>query len=239
MKRVGFYLLSIFVSTTLFAGEGEVLISSQLMGTTLYVDNEKNTTIEKEITLLKLQEGTHVLKVAKPINEQCQKYGKKEIYVSSDSSQQVTLALKKKLEPTEEYQKILDKKEGIKAQRFHRSKCMIVSDRKLGLMWQDDDIPNSTKRDLNAAKKYCNELEFSIFDDWRLPTYEELLTIVDYDRYDSSIVRSFQSSFSQKYWSISADVAAPNYAWIIDFHQGKTGSTMNSERHHVRCVRNK
>jgi len=227
------------MASTLFAKEGKVVVHYESNHGTLYVDGKKNISLTKEVTPLMLEEGDHLLKVVEPINEQCQKYGEKEVYISSYGSLNVTLKLENKLEPTEAYRKILDEKDSVKFQRFNRSKCMIVSDRKLKLMWQDDDYISSTKRDLKGAKKYCQELEFSIFDDWRLPTYSELLSIVDYDRYNAAVIPAFKKTFPKRYWSSSVDVSAPDYTWVIDFGQGKTSTTINSRRHYVRCIRDK
>ncbi len=239
MKKVLFSMVLIFVTSTLMAKEGKVMIHYKGENATLYVDGKKSIKLTEEITPLMLEEGDHVLKVVKSINEQCEKHGEKEVYVSSSGSLNVMFKFEKKLEPTEAYRKVLDKKDSIKLQRFHRTKHNTVNDTKLGLMWQDDEYPSRSKRDLNGANKYCQELEFSNFDDWRVPTYEELLTIVDYDRYDSAIVPLFKNTFPKRYWSSSQDVSAPDYAWVIDFGQGKTSTTIKSRRHYVRCVREK
>jgi len=239
LKKVLFSMVLIFVASTLMAKEGKVMIHYKGEDATLYVDGNKSVKLTKEITPLMLEEGDHVLKVVKSINSECEKHGEKKVYVSSYGSLKVVLKFEKKLEPTERYKKLLDKKDSIKLQRFQRTKHNTVNDTQLGLMWQDNEYPSRSKRDLNGAKKYCQKLEFSTFDDWRVPTYEELLTIVDYDRYDSAIVPAFKKSFPKKYWSSSQDVSSPDYAWVVDFGQGKTSTDIKSKRHYVRCVREK
>jgi len=239
LKKVLFSMVLIFVASTLMAKEGKVMIHYKGEDATLYVDGNKSVKLTKEITPLMLEEGDHVLKVVKSINSECEKHGEKKVYVSPSGSLKVMFKFEKKLEPTEAYRKVLDKKDSIKLQRFHRTKNNIVHDTKLRLVWQDDEYPSRSKKDLNRAKEYCKELEFSTFDDWRLPTYEELLTIVDYDRYDSAIVPVFKKTFSKMYWSSSQDVSSPDYAWVVDFGQGKTSTTIKSKRHYIRCVREK
>ena len=239
MRKVLLSMVIVSMASTLFAEVGKVVIHQESKKATLYVDGKKNIILTKELTPILLEEGNHVLKVVNPINEQCEKYGEKEVYVSSSGSLKVNFKFEKKLEPTEAYRKILDKKDSIKFQRFVRIKDNIVTDRKLGLMWQDDEYPSRTKRDLKGAKEYCSELKFSTFNDWRLPTYRELLTVVDYDRYDPAIVPLFKKTFFKRYWSSSQDISAPDYAWVVDFGKGKTTTIIKSRRHYVRCVREK
>jgi hypothetical protein len=225
------------MASILVAKEGKIVIHHKGQDATLYVDGEKSIKLTKEITPLMLEEGNHTLKVVESISKQCEKYQKKEIYVSSSGSLKVTFKLDDKREPTEIYKKILDKKDSKKLQRFYRIEEMLVTDLKAKLMWQDDAYPSRTKRDLKGAIKYCQSLRFETFDNWRVPTYEELLSIVDYDRYHPAIIPLFKKTFSKRYWSSSQDVSSPDYAWVVDFGEGKTSTTIKSRRHYVRCVR--
>ena len=232
-------MVIVSMASTLLATEGTAIIYHKGKEATLYVDGKKSIHLTKELTPILLEEGNHTLKLVEPINEHCEKYGEKEVYVSSSGSVKIKFKFEDKLEPTEEYKKILDKKDSIKFQRFVRIKDNIVTDKKLGLMWQDDESPSRTMKDLKSSKEYCSALKFSIFNDWRLPTYEELMTLVDYDRYDAAIVPLFKKTFSDGYWSASKDISSPNYTWVVDFEYGKTGTTLKSKKHYVRCVREK
>jgi hypothetical protein len=234
-----FLLGLLFVSSELFAEEGEIVVTHKGKYATLYVDGKRSIDLKKEHTPLMLEEGDHTLKLTEPMNEHYEKYGKKKVYVSANSSVNVSFKFEKKLEPRESYKKILDKKDIIKLQRFNRTKEMIVHDKKLGLMWQDDDFSSRKERDFKSAKEYCQTLEFAQFNDWRLPTYAELQSIVDYDRYDAAIVPLFKNTFSNSYWSSSKDSSSPEYRWSIDFKYGKTSTTIKSKEHYVRCVREK
>jgi len=239
LRKVLLSMVIVSMASTLLATEGTAIIYHKGKEATLYVDGKKSIHLTKELTPILLEEGNHTLKLVEPINEHCEKYGEKEVYVSSSGSVKIKFKFEDKLEPTEEYKKILDKKDSIKFQRFVRIKDNIVTDKKLGLMWQDDEYPSRTKRDLKGAKEYCSELKFSTFNNWRLPTYRELLTVVDYDRYDPAIVPLFKKTFFKRYWSSNQDVSAPDYAWVVDFGKGKTTTTIKSRRHYVRCVREK
>jgi hypothetical protein len=236
----GLFLLGLlFLALELFAEEGKVVIDYQSKDATLYIDGKKSINLIKEDSSVMIEEGDHTLKIIEPVSNHSQKYGEKEVYVSASGSVNVSFKFEKELEPTEAYKKILDKKDIIKLQRFHRTKEMVVHDKKLGLMWQDDDYHSRKKRDFTAAKEYCQTLKFSKFADWRLPTYAELQSIVDYDRYDAAIVPMFKNRLSKRYWSSSKDSSSPDYRWSIDFKYGKTSTTIKSKEYYVRCVREK
>lgn len=61
----------------------------------------------------------------------------------------------------------------------------MVHDPKTDLIWTDSD--NGGMIDWNDAKKYCEELELGGWDDWRLPTYDELEAM-----YDESLDREYK-----------------------------------------------
>ena len=67
------------------------------------------------------------------------------------------------------------------------------------LMWQDGaDI---FEGDWDEAKRYCENLNFAGYLDWRLPTSLELLSITDDSRFDPAINRAFKNFVSRSYWS--------------------------------------
>jgi hypothetical protein len=225
------------MASRLFANEGEVVIEHKGSTATLYVDGKKHTELTKEFTVVTLEEGNHVLKLVEPTSKYSEKHKEKEIYISPSGSVNTRFKFEKSLEPTEAYQKILDRKDLIKLQRFTRTKSMTVKDTKLGLLWQDDEYQSRKERDFNDATAYCQSLEFAMFDDWRVPTYEELLTLVDYDRFDPAIVPLFKKTFPHRYWSSSSDASSPDYIWSIDFLHGRTSTSKKSKKYYVRCVR--
>ena len=61
----------------------------------------------------------------------------------------------------------------------------VVTDSVYKLMWQDGD--EIFKGDYDKAIKYCENLTFAGFEDWRLPTLNELLSITDDSRYNPAI----------------------------------------------------
>jgi len=52
------------------------------------------------------------------------------------------------------------------------------------------------------------------YTDWRLPTIQELFTLVDYSRCNPAIDTTiFPNTEASSYWSSTAYAHNPNYAW--------------------------
>lgn len=110
-----------------------------------------------------------------------------------------------------------------------------VMDHKTGLVWQQAD--DGKYRSWANAQKYCENLVLGGKSDWRLPSINELETIIDFSRSSPAIDPVF-SCQSDNYWSNTVFNAAPNGAWDVVFYDGyvdvhsKTGFGFL-----VRCVR--
>jgi len=221
------------VVTGAWAGKGKVRIASDANGAFVYVDGKKKAMIGEGFTSILLDEGEYTIKVA--IGDKYEKYATQQIFVGEDSSVKVTLN-PDKYQPSDAYAPILRELDTPKLARWQRSN-EIVTDTQLGLMWQDDSEAKSTKKSWKNAKSYCKNLSLGGYSDWRLPSYEELLTIVDYDRYDPVIMPSFQNVTSSNYWSSSEDVSDAKYAWVVYFGYGDTYYGTKSNEYSVRCVR--
>ncbi|MBF0349485.1 MAG: DUF1566 domain-containing protein [SAR324 cluster bacterium] len=101
-----------------------------------------------------------------------------------------------------------------------------------GLVWQTDDGGALT---WNDAVSYCDSLSASGQTDWRLPTPEELLTLVDYGKYNPAT--SFPNMKSSFYWSSSSPAYDSGRAWTVYFSYGNLNSSSKSVTYYVRCVR--
>ena len=103
------------------------------------------------------------------------------------------------------------------------------------LMWQDGaDI---FEGDWDEAKRYCENLNFAGYLDWRLPTSLELLSITDDSRFDPAINRAFKNFVSRSYWSSIKSAGFSSSAWFVDFRDGRADCDAVSIRRFVRCVR--
>ena len=111
----------------------------------------------------------------------------------------------------------------------------VVIDLNTGLMWQQT-IPTSKYRWSNAGS-YCSDLTYAGYDDWRLPTPQELLTIVDNSRYNPAIDTTyFPNTPSSQFWSSSTS-SNTDFAWDVNFSSGGVGAPSKYNPFYVRCVR--
>ena len=116
----------------------------------------------------------------------------------------------------------------------------VVTDNTTGLQWQDDYSDNGG--DIKSAKwtdaiAYCEDLTLGGHSDWRLPNKKELLSIVDYGRYNPSIDTVFTHTTSNDYWSSTTHAFYTDSAWIVNFGYGYTNYNNKSNSNYVRCVR--
>lgn len=121
-----------------------------------------------------------------------------------------------------------------------------VKDNVTGLLWEQKTTANKdntytwddTAQHINAlnAANYCG------YSDWRLPTREELMSIIDYGRYNPAINSIFTNISSDGYWSTSSSVRyqgyPQGYAWYVSFNDDSFTYTSGKSSHlGVRAVR--
>ena len=122
-----------------------------------------------------------------------------------------------------------------------------VIDKKLNLQWQDNKQSQETKLFLEDSINHCNSLALQDKKDWRLPTYEELLSLGDYEVYKPTINDIFKYTASGHYWTIlykttqlgehitlkdSTEVKRIYFSDGFSYDNDRTGKA------YVRCVRN-
>ena len=129
----------------------------------------------------------------------------------------------------------------------------IVLDTKTNLVWQDDanassvtkkwvtqanyDDGNYSDTSGDTAIMYCEDLNLSGYEDWRLPNIKELLSIVDKSRYNPAVKSVFQNISSGYYWSSSTRTNFSNSAWYVYFGSGGSDDDGKDDSLYVRCVR--
>jgi len=120
---------------------------------------------------------------------------------------------------------------------LHRDE--VVVDRETGLMWQQ--TASSEHMLYSLATEWINNLNkrgFAGFNDWRLPTLEEAMTLME--RYPNSAGLYIDPVFNSKRrsWMWTSDRGAADSAWYVNFNYGYSRlNRIKSSNNHVRAVR--
>jgi hypothetical protein len=110
-----------------------------------------------------------------------------------------------------------------------------VYDAKTKLTWQQA-VPSSS-HPWAEAMRYCKELDLD-GKGWRLPSVNELQTLVDETRFGPAIDPvAFPSTPVAYFWTSSNLAGFPNFGWTIYFAYGFANFFDVVQPHQVRCVR--
>lgn len=119
-----------------------------------------------------------------------------------------------------------------------------VTDNITKLMWQDDDngtVSGGSSPAMNwtGAKAHCTALTLGGYNDWRLPTNDELMYIADRSSVTGKAIDTtvFVNAVANHYWSSSPVTSASTYAWSTDFSNGNDNWDLKTTTLFVRCVR--
>jgi hypothetical protein len=116
-----------------------------------------------------------------------------------------------------------------------------VLDRETGLVWERS--PSTSTFTWENAQIHCNQLNLGKRLGWRIPTLQELASLVDGDPANTSSPRlphghpfssNVQSSF---YWSATTLASVASGAWGVDFRHGDVDVGGKTGLNFVWCVR--
>lgn len=126
-----------------------------------------------------------------------------------------------------------------KANRFIAKEGVVI-DTATNQLWEVKTAQNKKIRYTFAdAKTYCENLSLSNQTGWRLPTVQELYTIIDHTRVSPSLDTTlFGETIFKYYWTNdnSYDDFA-NEAFVIGFKIGSVASGSKNNESFVRCVK--
>jgi hypothetical protein len=117
-----------------------------------------------------------------------------------------------------------------------------VSDNVTGLMWQKT-VPATLpppSQIWNDAVATCRGLRLAGFDNWRLPSAIELLSIVDYEKAKPAIDQAvFPNTPTYPFWTSSTTPSAGATYWVVLFDDGRTipQGAFTQMYSYARCVR--
>jgi hypothetical protein len=114
-----------------------------------------------------------------------------------------------------------------------------VLDKETGLVWEQS--PKKTTKDWYKACAHCCNNEVANRKGWRLPTVEELASLVDNDNSPLALPADhpFSAVHSSLYWSSTPNLGAthPGCAWLVSFANGYVGFCSKKRPSYVWCVR--
>lgn len=94
--------------------------------------------------------------------------------------------------------------------------------------------------DTYAYIEHINQMNYCGYSNWRLPTKEEILSIVDFKSNDSVTkidTEYFPDALPSWYWTASSNEDKPEYAWYVLFRNGITLNDRKERPKHIRLVR--
>ena len=110
-----------------------------------------------------------------------------------------------------------------------------ITDTQTGLMWQRD--VSMARYTWDQALAYVHSLRLAGRSDWRLPTVQELVNIIDYTRCNPAIDPIFSPTVAGYYWSATTHATYPSDAWVVDFFNGDVFFDNKDNTYYVRAVR--
>lgn len=137
--------------------------------------------------------------------------------------------LQQKLKTEKELLKEKKRKERQQKRLNHKINIQKYTNVLNGIMWQDDVDSDILKLDWYQAKEYCEKLDLLSFDNWRIPTTQELQSIVKKE--------SFKYMFFKQYWSSSEYITNSTKKWSVDTNNSSKLVVKKLDKLYVRCVR--
>ncbi len=114
-----------------------------------------------------------------------------------------------------------------------------VTDNLTGLMWaKSANLPNETKT-WQQALDYANNLSLCGYTDWRLPNRKELLSLIDFSKYNPALSEGhpFTNVRSDIYWSSNTHANNTSVAWDVYMSSGIMYVSNKSDNYYVWPVR--
>ena len=111
-----------------------------------------------------------------------------------------------------------------------------VTDNVTQLMWQK--TAPSTVYSQTDALTHCSGLTQAGYDDWRLPTEIELISLIDFGSSSPCMdTRYFPNASSDAFWSATPSSTSAALAWGVTFLDGSVGTNAIALPYGARCVR--
>ncbi len=98
----------------------------------------------------------------------------------------------------------------------------LINDHTTNLMWQQEENPDQLSwEEAEAYVSKMNQDALAGFTDWRLPTTEELLSLMQSDKKDDCYIDPLFKTQFLSTWTCDTITDAFAGAWFVDFTEGK------------------
>lgn len=119
------------------------------------------------------------------------------------------------------------------------NRVKIVIDYETNLVWMDTKETVQLQMSHKEAVPYCEELQYSGYSNWRIPTIKEFETIVDKKNHPLYINKVFRYNVPSGYWALKAHIRTFwFYADYMNFVSGTPYYDNRNKDKFIRCVRN-
>lgn len=112
----------------------------------------------------------------------------------------------------------------------------VIYDTSTSLLWQDAEDNKDLSITYFKAKDYCEKLVIAEYSDFRLPTLNELQSIVDYRKYKPAIIEGFTYTANETYWTSTTFADDSTEVWTIQFKKGERSVKGKHYNRNLRCV---
>lgn len=111
-----------------------------------------------------------------------------------------------------------------------------IYDKTTKLIWQDSKDNKKLSLTYAKAQNYCSKLVIDKHTNFRIPTMDELQSIIDYKNYDPAIVKGFEYVSNEAYWTTTPFADDDKVVWLIHFKKGERYVKDKHYDRYIRCV---
>ncbi|QSZ42045.1 DUF1566 domain-containing protein [Sulfurimonas aquatica] len=112
----------------------------------------------------------------------------------------------------------------------------VVLDTSTSLLWQDAPDNADLSITYYEAEEYCAKLKIDQYQNFRIPTLNELQSLVDYTKYKPAIISGFNYTEDGTYWTTTPFADDSSETWTISFSKGERNVKGKHYSRYVRCV---
>lgn len=112
----------------------------------------------------------------------------------------------------------------------------VIRDTVSNLLWQNNEV---VVQNWENASLYCENLTLGGYEDWRLPNYDELQSIIDYSAYRPAVHEIFRGNTpNSTFWTKTPYAQSAYHYWGVNFETGSiSGNSQQNREETANCVR--